>query len=261
MNLNRIELRKIQYDFNSWSNRLLQANFQDYIDILKKYIAFLENTQIIYDFILDCGCPTFDVEKEVQEVKSSYGSFIFSLGDTTEEEIRNVYAILKYIVEKKIEIHYSIAIGYSSSNKYQDRIKGFNDRFVMVLIRHIETFLTKVGIGMGIDEKTTYNVIVENGQAIFAGDNATITATNNIGIDADKLNELISKVREYAVDFSDEDIETMNEALETIEEESKSEKPKKSGIKTAIKALKAIKGTTEFAAAIVALAEFFSTII
>ena len=30
MKLNRKELRKIQYDFNSYSNRLLQANYKDY---------------------------------------------------------------------------------------------------------------------------------------------------------------------------------------------------------------------------------------
>ena len=29
MKLNRKELRKIQYDFNSCSNRLLQANYED----------------------------------------------------------------------------------------------------------------------------------------------------------------------------------------------------------------------------------------
>ena len=36
MKLNRKELRKIQYDFNSCSNRLLQANYEDYADVLGK---------------------------------------------------------------------------------------------------------------------------------------------------------------------------------------------------------------------------------
>ena len=43
---------------------------------------------------------------------------------------------------------------------------GVNERFVMVLIRHVESYLTKVGIDMGIDEKNIYNVTVQNGQAI-----------------------------------------------------------------------------------------------
>ncbi len=39
----------------------------------------------------------------------------FSLGDTDEEEIRNVFAILNYIAENNIEIHLGVAFGYSSS--------------------------------------------------------------------------------------------------------------------------------------------------
>lgn len=37
---------------------------------------------------------------------------------------------------------------------------GVKERFVMVLIRHVESYLTKVGIDMGIDEKNIYNVTV-----------------------------------------------------------------------------------------------------
>mgnify|MGYP007060800760 FL=1 len=43
---------------------------------------------------------------------------------------------------------------------------GVKERFVMVLIRQVESYLTKVGIDMGIDEKNIYNVTVQNGQAI-----------------------------------------------------------------------------------------------
>lgn len=168
MRLNRNELRKIQYDFNSFSNRLLQANFQDYTDVLGKFLNFINSTPIILDYITDCGQCEWELEKEVKEVQSSYGELIFSIGDTEEEEIRNVYAVLQYIVDKSIEVHYGIGTGYSSSRNFQDRIKGFNERFVMVLIRHIERYLTKVGIDMGLDDKITYNVTVQSGQAIIA---------------------------------------------------------------------------------------------
>ena len=36
---------------------------------------------------------------------------------------------------------------------------GVNERFVMVLIRHVESYLTKVGIDMGIDEKPKKSMI------------------------------------------------------------------------------------------------------
>ena len=106
---------------------------------------------------------------------------IFSLGETDSEEIRNVYAVLRYLVENNSSVYRGVAMGYSSSSKWQDKIKGFNERFVMVLIRHVESYLTKVGIDMGIDEKNIYNVTVQNGQAIIANDNSSVMATTNIG--------------------------------------------------------------------------------
>ncbi|WP_448918518.1 hypothetical protein [Holdemanella biformis] len=55
MNLNKKDLRKIMYDFNSISNRLMQSDFQDYNSVLKKFLMFISNTEIINEFIKDCG--------------------------------------------------------------------------------------------------------------------------------------------------------------------------------------------------------------
>lgn len=130
-------------------------------------MSMLVLSQRTYDYIVDCGSYEGNLEQEVDEVRKSYGRLIFSTGDSDEEEIRTVYAILNYIVENKIDVYRGIAFGYSSSKNYQDIIKGFNDRFVMVLIRHIERYLTKVGIDMGLDDKKVFNVSVQNGQAII----------------------------------------------------------------------------------------------
>lgn len=51
MKLNRTELKKIQYDFNSFSNRLLQADYQDYTDVLGKFLSFINSTEIIKEYI------------------------------------------------------------------------------------------------------------------------------------------------------------------------------------------------------------------
>lgn len=261
MRLNRNELRKIQYDFNSFSNRLLQADFQDYTDVLEKFLNFINNTPIILDYILGCGQCDWNLEDEIKQVQSSYGRKIFSTGDTEEEEVRNVYAVLQYIADKSIEVHYGIGVGYSSSNKFQDKIKGFNERFVMVLIRHIERYLTKVGIDMGLDDKITYNVTVQNGQSIIATDNANVTATNTVGADAGELAKLIADVRALSGNLSSEEQETVSDSLEVIEAEASSDKPKKGMLRTAIAALKNIKGITGFGEAVIALSEFVGTLI
>lgn len=265
MRLNKKELKKIQYDFNSISNRLLQADYQDYSDVLGKFLGFIKNTPIIFEYIFGCGCCDWNLENEVKQVQSSYGNLIFSTGDTEEEEVRNVYAVLQYIAERRIEVYRGLAYGYSSSNKFQDIVKGFNDRFVMVLIRHIESYLTKVGIDMGLDEKAVYNVTVQNGQAIIANDNATVTATANIGLNTNELKTLIEAVRTSASELNAEDKETVSDSLEVIEVEATAEKPKKGMLKTAITALTnvkdAVKGVAEFGTAVNALIQLIAPLL
>lgn len=257
MKLNRAELRKIIYDFNSISNRLMQADFQDYNVVLLKFIDFIKNNEIIYAYIKDCGECEQDLEKEFQEVGGSYGRAIFSLGHLDEDEVRNVFAILCHIVDKNIEMHHGIAMGYSSSRKYQDKTKGFNDRVVMVLIRHIERHLTKIGIDMGLDEKVTYSITVESGQVNIANDNSIINATNTVNkIDIEKLDELIQIIRNNAGSLSEDDEEVLTSSLEVIKEESNALSPRKGFLKTAISGLNAVKGTAEFAAAVAALIQF-----
>ena len=262
MKLNRKELRKIQYDFNSCCNRLLQAYYEDYADVLAKFVRYIDSTPIIGDYIHGCGSCEWDLEKEIKEVQGSYGRLIFSLGETDEEEIRNVYAVLRYLVENNSSVYRGVAMGYSSSTKWQDKIKGFNERFVMVLIRHVERYLTKIGIDMGIDEKNVYNVTVQNGQAIIANDNSSVTATTNIGATANEIEQLITAVRTKMDTLtSDEDKEAVSESLEVIEAEVISEKPKKSMIKTAIASLQAIKGTVEFGSAVADLIQFVGSML
>ena len=128
---------------------------------------------------------------------------------------------------------------------------------VMVLSRHVERYLTKIGIDMGIDEKIIYNVTVQNGQAIIANDNSSVTSTINIGATTNTIKQLISAVRTRLDTLtSEEDKETASESLEVIEAEVAAEKPKKSMIKTAIASLQAVKGTVEFASAVAALIQF-----
>ncbi len=256
MKLSKKELKKIIYDFNSKSNRLMQADFEDYVDVLSKFISFIREEELIFDYITSCGKIDFDLESEYQKVAKSFGRMVFSTGESDTEEIRNVYAILSYIADNKGKIDYGILDGYSNSRKYQDKIKKFNERFVFVLIRHIETYLTKIGFDMGIDENAGYSITVTNGQVNIANDNATINATNNNGIDITELSRLINEVRKKGINLSDVYKETLSGNLNFIEQELKTRKPRKNFLKTAIDGLKTIKGTVEFGTATMALIEF-----
>lgn len=49
MKLNKKELKKLQYDFNSICNRLLQADYQDYPEVLGKFLKFINNASIFIE--------------------------------------------------------------------------------------------------------------------------------------------------------------------------------------------------------------------
>ncbi len=258
MNLKRNELKKIIYEFNSISNRLLQAEFHDYLGILKKFVSYINESPIIHDYITNCGPCDQDLEQEFSELRKAYGQAIFDLGDSTEEEVRNVYAILNHIVNNDIEIIHYVARGYTSSNKYQDMTKAFSNRVVMVLIRHIESYLTKVGIDMGLNENVTYT-ITGNGQVNIASDNATINVTQSLGVDIAQLTNLINDIKANATCLSKEDQETLSDGLEAIESEVQSKRPKTNVLRMALKGLNMLKGSVEFGAAVATLIQYFQT--
>ena len=262
MKLNKKELKKIAYDFLCLSNRLLQADFRDYGTVLSRFTRFIRNTDVINDYIVDCGECELNLENEFKAVQSS--RYTFDLGESDEEEVRNVTAILQYIVSNNIDVSHRLGFVYSASNKYQDILKAFNDRVVLVLIQHIERYLTKVGIDMGIDESTTYIITVKDGQVNIANDNAVISAKNMINSnDLDQITVLVNTIMKEASNFAitPEEKELLKSSIEMIKEEASSNKPKKNYIKTALAGLKGIKGTAEFCAAVTALAEFIMPLI
>jgi hypothetical protein len=246
----------MMYDFNSISNRLMKTNYQDFDGVLKKFLVFLSNNDVIREYLDDCGKPSLDVAAEVNEVYQSYDS-IFSTGETNSEENANIFAILKYLSKNNINIQ-NIANAYGSSTKYDDVVKGFNERFILILIRNIEGYLTKIGIDMGIDETIKYNITVNNGQVNLASDNAIINATVNNGVNQIELEGLLNKIiYESKTVLSDGDRTTVQETIEFIKQELIQEKPRKALLRGMLTTLQGIKGTAEFFAAVTTLIQFF----
>ncbi|MGX8797651.1 hypothetical protein ACR6HW_16565 [Fusibacter sp. JL298sf-3] len=129
------------------------------------------------EFTIKISIPTDDYGYILLKC-SHCGTFFKSTPDDIEDDrVLEIYCPScglisdNYLTEEVVEL--AMAMGYSSSRSFQDKVKGFNDRVVMVLIRHIERYLTKIGIEMGIDEKVTYSIAIENGQVNIANDNST----------------------------------------------------------------------------------------
>lgn len=242
MQMNRNELKKICYKFNSKSNRVMRASVSDYLDTLKKYINYLDSTEIISDFINSCGECDLDLADDFAKVSS--GELRFCLGETDEEEVVRAYSILKYLCTKYTDIPRFIMFHYSREG-LREGVKNFNDSITLVLINHISDYLTEVGIDMGLDENTTFNI--KGGQVNIANDNSTINAVQNNGIDTTELSKLISDMRNSLdKNLSDEEKEEANESIDIIESELKSNNPNEKNIKSHFKFLKRIDSGVKF---------------
>ena len=226
------------YDFNCRASRLINTSYKQVDSALKIFIDYIENTDIINDYINTCNRENFNVENEVKDVQQSYGRYIFDLGNTVEEEVFSSYKILKYIVDNNCDIT-MLGRGYSHSNKYQDIVKEFNHGLSLILIQHIEAYLRKIIISMGYDEEVTYMITVHGGQVNISKDNSTINATqNNNGSNIDELMRLVSSIKALLDDTIPEDEkELINDNIEAIQEQLKNDKPKKGLIKTCINGL------------------------
>lgn len=257
MELNKKELRKLLLEFNGISSRFMGVNYEDYDDVLRKFLTFMENQPVINDFIKDCGPPIFDVEQEIKRVSDDQRALLH-LGSFEKEEVSNIYHILKYCSDNQIDIPFRIADSYSNSTQYQDMSDAFNKRVVFVLISHIRKYLEKIGVDMGMDENTKYSITVNNGQVNLANDQATINATMNNGVDMPTLITLISEVKQTLSDeFSTEEQEEVNDSLETLKEELSKNSPRKGLVKTALKGLTSLSNkSVQFAAAVATIGSF-----
>lgn len=251
-NIDKKQLKIISMEFRTIANRLITCNHQTGMPLLKKFLGYIDENEIISEYVQE-----YVRIEDFEPVER--GVAFYSMGDTKQEEISYTYQYLKYAVEHFHEFYYDIARNYAKDAK--DAVKEFCNRIILPFVNYIEGYLTEIGIKMGYDEDVKYVINVNGGiaQVNVANDNGTVNATQNNGIDAIQLESLISKVLESSTDdFSPEEKELLDDNIEVIREEAKSSSPRKGFINTALKGLQAINGTAQFGAAVVALTEFIS---
>lgn len=147
------------------------------------------------------------------------------------------------------------------------KIKGFIDTHwaddvpceltISNLARTYEEQLGNYERQQAILSKNEYNIYAQ--QVNVASDNSTINAAQYNGIDLPKLKFLIGNVKqEITPALSEDEVEVINDSLDTIEALTDPNPPKKGVVRTALSALQRIKGTAEFGAAVATLVKFIS---
>ncbi|WP_317051646.1 hypothetical protein [Clostridium neonatale] len=240
MNLNKKELKIISYDFNCIANRLLRASYDEFNSVLKKFMVFIKNTSIIYDYINCCNRDELDIESDIEEVSEGYGRYLFDLGETYEEEIFTIYTLFKYILDNNLNI-IAVARAYDTKSKtYNEIVKSFNNRVSLIFINHIADYLTKIGIKMGYDEEVKYMITNNGGQVNISRDYSTLNATQNIGANSDEVINLVEEINKLLDDSSipNDEREIIQESIESIQSELQSNQPKKGLVKSCVNGLK-----------------------
>lgn len=222
MELNKKELKKITYSFNSIASRMMRVTFEEYNIILKKFLAYIDDNEIISEYIKLGAITEYNVGDDWNKVTHVRG-YMFGFGPSIEEESFQIYSLLKYILENVKEPQFAFYKIYGE-RKWQDNIKKFNDRVVLVLIHNIEEYLTRVGIDMGLDEAVTFNVT--GGQVNIANDTATINATQNNGTEVNELGDIIRGINDSLSGLSENKREEVAGAIDIIQEELVKAEPK-----------------------------------
>ncbi len=264
--IDRIEFKQTVYDYHCQASRLLRATPDTFASDLAKFLRYIEETMIIGEYVQRCvsnNLPEeFDIEAEFKAVQGSYGSIFGPFGGSDEEELAEVYLILKAIQDSGVDGHSMLFFGYAQgSKKYQDMVKGFLDKVAFILISHIDRYLTKQGIAMGVDENLSQEFNIHdssNTQINAASFGSSITATQSNGLGVEAIEPLLSAIIRCSEDLSDKDREVVQDSAQTLREDLAAEKPRKSVIKTALHALKGIKGGVDFAAAVAELVAFLA---
>ncbi len=222
----------MSHSFNTISSRVMRVAYEEYNMVLKKFLAYIESNEIIMEYVYSGKADGYDVKNEWDLVTKD--DYMFSFGPTTEEESYQIYCVLKHIAENVKNPEYSFYSIYRKS-KWQDNVKEFNDRVVLVLINNINDYLTRVGIDMGLDENVTWNV--SGGQVNVASGNAVINATQNNGVAVTEMELLIKNILDEVSSLKKDDAETIIDSVDMIKEELLKPEPKGKIISNGIKLL------------------------
>lgn len=254
MNIDKKQLKIISLDFRTIANRLINCHWQTGMDLLKKFIMFIDSNEIINEYI-----QSFVDPDDFKDYKYQTGTVYYSMGDSKQEEISFTYQLLKYAAYNcKSDFYHSLARGYAKETN--DAVKEFCTRIILPFVNYIEGYLTEIGIQMGYDENTQFTINVTGGspQLNIASGKSEIVATQNIGIDINQLEKIIDEIRgaTNTEEFGNEELEQILDSLDAIKVELTSLQPKKSILKMAIKGLQAINGSAQFLAAIATMVQF-----
>ena len=94
MNIDKKKLKIISLDFRTIANRLINCHWQTGMDLLRKFISYIDTNEVISDYVQSYVNPD-----DFKDYKYQSGIVYVSMGDSKQEEISFTYQFLKYAVD------------------------------------------------------------------------------------------------------------------------------------------------------------------
>ena len=247
--MNRLELRKLSLEFRRLSSNLLNST-NDTADInLSRFLKFIDGNELISGIIQDkISGVDYDFKKCYAIGCSGWADY-----NPPEDEachIKAQYDYLNFINNENTVNVRSQAMNYCwSDKKINTIIQNFLDMAFKPLIDFINDQLSMEMIAYDEEEKAmggnTYiqNIETVNGSA--SQQNSGVINTYNTTNDTSSMLELIDKLLASLPEIQgvdEEEIENVKDDLEMVQEQLKTDNPKKNRIGKALVGIKKFAG-------------------
>lgn len=247
--MNRLELRKLSLEFRRLSSNLLNST-DDTADInLSRFLKFINGNELISELIKNkISNIDYDFRKCYNIGCSGWANF-----NPPEDEACHIKAQYDYLIfinnEDKINVRGQAMRYCWSSRKINDNIQSFLDMAFKPLIDFINDQLSMEMLVYDEEEKVMGgNTYIQNIETVngFANqlNNGAINidnTTNDINSMLTLIDKLISSLSEIQ-GIDSEEIENVKDDLEIVQEQLKSDAPKRNRIRKALVGIKRFAG-------------------
>ncbi len=242
------ELRTISLDFRRISSNLLSSDDGNADVNLHRLMDYIEKTPLIHDRI---HSVVDQVEYDFQTCFPIHSSGWASTSIPVDENchIKAIYDYMRYILDtpKTNVLGQAMQYLWKSGETYTDIIQKFLENAVKPLINFINDEISKEMILLEDEKKDTamtQSIGTVNGPVIQQG-SGSITLNTKNGVSATDLNLLIEKLISSLPTINNvaaDEIESVKDDLESLQEQIYSPAPKRSRMQKAVAGIKKFAG-------------------
>lgn len=247
--MNRVELRKLSLEYRRISSNLLNSD-TDTADVnLSRFLKFINGNELIKSYI-DKKIVGVDYDFKVCFDFETYGWASFNPPEDEANHIKALYDYLIYINTDENVCVEGQARRYCWSDRSRNAIiQKFLDMAFKPLIDFINDQLSMEMIILDEEMKTmSGNTFIQNIETVNGSANQQVSGTINSYNTVNDTNDMLTLIDKLLLslpaiqDVDADEIESVRDDLEVVQEQLNAEAPKKSRISKALAGIKKFAG-------------------